>query len=387
MNVFSVLDKDVDPVIKKQKTLILRKIDRFFASNPNIHKYSLQYKIVGLSGVKKAMFDIFGVTDDQIYDLIESTGLSNPQWRNRNRTDYLFFMYVVRRCLILKEEAVAEKFFVFYLSYIYGFRQKHWLPHNEGDAITAAMTYTMNSLNKKFTIRTVRGNSPYGVMVYFKDDLLKKKSDFRKNLMSTDDVTLFNCFNTVYNRVHTLVRNIMFVYYDVYEKGLYLNFTKDVDTETGENEARDPKNISLTIDQITGNVLRAFKTARNNDKIIHNLVQRLGVSESNIATVLNSIKSEDSPEQIIRLTLSIFFEVEKDKDVLCSRKFVSVCLKTYSKSFTREESVVALKKLLHDVFMEKLEMYNRTEREATKSDYKKALYLYFVFLIQYTQCA
>ena len=61
-----------------------------------------------------------------------------------------------------------------------------------------------------------------------------------------------------------------------------------------------------------------------------------------------------------------------------SKKFFSYVYEIYSKSNTKDKTVLDIKDIL-DVFLNKhSNKYSKTERAATKGAYRKALYLYFV---------
>ena len=91
---------------------------------------------------------------------------------------------------------------------------------------------------------------------------------------------------------------------------------------------------------------------------------------------------------LIRYILKIFFSNKANSlEAAKSRKFIQYLNQIYSKSNIRDEDVIAMKKLLDDFLSKYCDRYISTEREATKVMYRKALFYYFVLLINTTMIA
>jgi hypothetical protein len=91
---------------------------------------------------------------------------------------------------------------------------------------------------------------------------------------------------------------------------------------------------------------------------------------------------------LIRYILIVFLVDQKESNEhICSSKFMLTCLRVYSKSNTKEVNVLALKDLLETLLKDHSEDFNKTQRIATKTNFKKALFMYMVTHIQLTVCS
>jgi hypothetical protein len=79
---------------------------------------------------------------------------------------------------------------------------------------------------------------------------------------------------------------------------------------------------------------------------------------------------------------------QKDNDLkaVCNIKFIPFVVSVYGKSNSVDENVGKIKDNLDYLLTKYSPLYTNTSREATKIAYKKALLIYFSYLIQKSRC-
>ena len=109
--------------------------------------------------------------------------------------------------------------------------------------------------------------------------------------------------------------------------------------------------------------------------------------------VLRILSALVTARRVERLIWMLFlFEINKLKWTrqtytprsIKSRNFIAICHALYLKSNTNNESIIRIKEILDSWLTECSDNYNKTERIATKNNFRKAVYMYYVLNI--TNC-
>ena len=324
------------------------------------------------------LYRLCGVTPEEVSEAIEATGLNDKSWYTRNNPLYVLLVTLV--ALFEKTRKGKEKGQALMLlaCVIYSKRQHAHFKYNTGTAFENIMRYTVNNLSQKFLLKQ-KGN------VFATLEATAEQSDrkYRRLLTSGKDVDVLAYVTNMYTRISQLVRKIANKFYENRESGKYLNLER----ETGEEEGEilDVTNVSFVITRATDNAYLAAKTGKPSQRVARVVAASNRVSQAALYGALESLfrDEEDRLRELIRLVLTVFL-VDRGEPVenINSAKFNLVCLQTYAKSHTGEENVVALKRLLGELLEDYSEDYNRTQRAATKTGFRKALFMYVVAHIQ-----
>ena len=85
------------------------------------------------------------------------------------------------------------------------------------------------------------------------------------------------------------------------------------------------------------------------------------------------------------MILQLFLSEEgNNAEDIGSQKFINYCWNLYIKSNTKDKSILEIKDILDKWLEQNSKEYVKTERVTTKSNFRKAIYLYMVFTIQQT---
>ena len=110
------------------------------------------------------------------------------------------------------------------------------------------------------------------------------------------------------------------------------------------------------------------------------------VPSLSLTQIMTDIKGEEpgKVEDILRSILILYLEDGKYTTAsVGSKKFIAESLAVFGKSNTTDQKILQIKEHL-SYFLEKYsETYMNTDRLATKNNYRKAVFSYFVFLLAY----
>ena len=345
--------------------------ESLFATHPGgrvIYKQKKEEKI----------FEMCGVTIDEVSNAIEATGLNDPSWYNRNRPVFILLVIALSYYDKARKKRQKEETLMLLSSIIYASRQYHYFQYNTGQGFENAMRYTVNNLSNKFLLK--QKGSVWGAVEWTAE---KSDDAYRRELTSGTDPDVFTYITNLYTRINQWIRNVARQFYDNKEKGKYLNLERETDKEDGG--VLDTNNVSFVITKNAESSYVRAKTSKPNQRLCRLVAKSTGVSVSAVYNALEAIFSDEDErlKELIRLILTIFLiDQSQSPENINSAKFNAVSLRTYAKSHTTEENVVALKSLLGNIMEDHSEEYVKTQRVATKTSFKKAVFLYMVTHIQ-----
>jgi hypothetical protein len=94
-------------------------------------------------------------------------------------------------------------------------------------------------------------------------------------------------------------------------------------------------------------------------------------------------KSPSEIRELINLILQVYlFDDKNSVDEIRSKKFIVHAIDLYKKSNTNDELVIKIKSILDQWLKENSDNYAKTQRKATLTNFRRALYYFFIFTIQ-----
>jgi len=239
------------------------------------------------------------------------------------------------------------------------------------------MDYTINEISNQYFIKKYSSlfKSIYVTAENSHDtykDQLKRASDY-------DLITYSININT---RINSMIKNVARAYYKNSEEKNYMNYDKE---SRDEEDYYEVDNVSFFIEKFANNASNILVSYGTNIKIANLSASITNVSRKGIRTAINNIMENETKNinLLIKLILQQYLvEENNDREQLGSKDFIYVSKKVYSKSNTNDENVLKIKEILDTWLEDNSEKYVKTERKATKSNFRKAIYFYFVFSIQ-----
>jgi len=317
---------------------------------------------------------IFNIDNKEIKEIIKQITFIQSSWKALNNP-FAFLMLVIMKYYYVNKMEKERKLSLFFLAvHYYAILHVRLFKFVQKET----MEYTINNLSNKHDLKI------YGTV--FK--ALEKKLDnfhetYKKLLASDDDKKLADYLMNLNTRIFQWLRGILNEYVINKNSGKYFN---------SEEENFDPENfkettnLSLDLSRITQNITMKIITNPIIFEYCEKSAKINNISVSSLHDTLTQIKKNQDPrlKQLIAAILEIFIVDEKNEiKFISSQKFLNSCLLIYNKSNTTNSSIILIKKILDEWLTEYNERYNRTERLATKINFRRALYMYFVFCIQY----
>jgi hypothetical protein len=149
---YSKMTKALSRNQRKLITLISKFIsdnsESLFANHPG-------GRIYYSSKLEGKLFDLCGVSTEEVASAISATELNDVSWRQRNRT--VFTLLALALVYFTKKRRERKLVLMMLALTMYTGRQKKFFPYNTGQGFDNAMQYTISNLSNKYLIKQ-KGN-------------------------------------------------------------------------------------------------------------------------------------------------------------------------------------------------------------------------------------
>lgn len=319
-------------------------------------------------------FKILNITPEQVDEIIKQSEVIDTHWQVLNDPFKFACVLAIRYFHLNKKKKELQSAVTILALSIYSSLQFKYFKYEPNENI---MNYTINNLSNKFKIKQL-GNV-FKAILY---TAMVNHETYSKNIEEGTDILLKNYISGLNTRLNGFLKKISNEFYENRDKGLYLNTEEDNYEEENYHIA---DNNSFLITR-TADAATLKMTTRGLDiklvKIAANMSQ---ISVTALRNAIVSIIDEQDQDirEMMTLILQLYLsEGNNSPERIRSTHFINFCLEIYIKSNTNDESILRIKELLDQWLTKCSPNYNKTERIATKNGFRKALYLYFVFIIQ-----
>lgn len=238
--------------------------------------------------------------------------------------------------------------------------------------------YTLNRLSNKFYFKKYKTVSKALLVT-----AIQNNENFKGEYSSDEDIMKY--IMSLRTRVSNLVINFSKEMYKDIEAGNYLNASFSSNDE--DNFVPEGTNVSGIVSDIGNKTITNFTQSRINNRLLRMSCNMTSTSPSIMQTTLDDIRDNEieSVRQLIINIVSVYIEGRNNPiESVGSTRFLRESIAIYSKSNTTNKKIIEIKNIL-DIFLKKYNSkYNQTEREATKNNYRRTLFIYFVLLISDT---
>ena len=332
--------------------------------------------------IEAEMFKTCGVDIDLVGSYIAATGCNDAGWFHRNRPIYTLLFLVQK--YFQEKKKIKERDFVLLIMnvIIYAGRESNFFKFTTSQKYQNVMQYTINNLSNKFILK--RTGSVYQSLVETTAGLIKK---YPKLLSSESDEDVFKYIMNCVTRVHNLVKNVFAQFKKNYDSNRYINSLKSTDEEDGRLLDRD--NAGSMIEKLSDNTLLSIKSNDVDIRIINIVAKSNQLTVLSMRSAMERIyKNErDDIKVILKELLSVFLiEEKRSADDICSPSYLNTVLKVYRQTHSLSKSIINIKNTLDKILKKNSDDYVSTTRAATKSNFKKATFMYFSLILQRNVC-
>ena len=322
--------------------------------------------------------EIFQMSGLDIKDLAQAYAdvpYFKPEWKIM-RNEFNWAMTLIIRRMVLDSARPNEiSMCVFFLTvhFVASLISKYF-PFTPNENI---MNYAINSMSNKFMLKQM--GSLRRALEYISDTSHKTHV---KELRKGTDNDLKKYFLNLRIRLNNIFRTFKNHYMTVKEEGSYLNLSRDF---YDSGKMVDRESHYGMIEMLAHQTSQRFISEPLSYKVLGQSARIAGVTMTSLRSVLESARSSEKEivQEIVTKLLELFFEEQKgSKGEINTRKFTNFYLAVYVRSNTKDQRVKVIKERLNHLLMKHGSLYRKTEREATRNSYRKAVYVYLCLLLQ-----
>lgn len=338
--------------------------------NYNTPSYKLTYD-------PQFIYDITGITNDEVISATKNikyrAGMSSG---NVAKNPLYILLTLILRNFEISHNQNGERYTLMYMTLvIYSVLFSKYYKFEPNDSI---MQYTINRINNRFYFKQ------YGTVFKATYAISEQNNQKNKNVLKRDDdMAIIDYIISLYSRLNNQMRSFSIEFYKDQKSKNYLNVSKEEKDEDG-NDYSIPENISYTVETVSQKTIDSFFQTRINRSLSDLSANMSNVSSTTVFQILNDIRSNEINKvvKLIKDTIAVYLNDRNNTSkTIGSRKFIVYSLKIYTRNNITDEAIIEIKKILNYLLKTYSNKYNQTDREATKSNYRKAVFMYYVFLI------
>lgn len=323
-------------------------------------------------------YNLFNTDEKEINKLVlEITNATNEManWRFlRQNPIYTLFYCVIRYFTMLKDpKQLNSALIITALSYYPSSFSKYFkFEPNQG-----VMQYTIDNLSKRFIIKKV--NHIFGMLSY---SIQSSWSFHEKDFYKGDDQEVIRFIQRIRNDQNSLLKKISNNYYENHKKGLSVYTQVD---SYDDNAVVDVENDTNKVESVTSKIVTNMLANGIDLKLNDFAANAANVSKIELRNYLTKImieKKTGEMQSFIESILFIYLYDEKHTFAdINSRQFLAFALNLFKKTNSKNENVQNIKKTL-DLWGTDSGIYGKFTRLATRVDYTKGIFLYYILSIQ-----
>lgn len=350
---------------------VSRNNDKLTTSGP-------QYLIPFTMKDKQEYFDLFSVSDTEVAALVDKiTKQVNDKanWRLfKNNPIFFIFYCCIRYATLSKDEKLLNSALIAMALSVYPSIFAKYFRYEPNPNI---MQYTIDTLSNRFIIK--KSNHIFGTLTYSIQSSWKfHEKDFSRG--ADQDVIRF--IQRIRNDQNSLLKKIANAYQTNYKKGLFVTTQVDayddninVDNVNNTNKVETLSN-KIVLSMLTNGVdLRIADFASNAAQ-----VSKLDL-RNYISLIINEKESETMKEFISSILFLYLYTDSHEPDEIRSKEFIGYALQLFKKTNSKDKNVTNIKTTL-DKWGTSSGIYRKFSRSATRVDYTKAIFMYFILSIQ-----
>lgn len=350
---------------------VSRNNDKLTTSGP-------QYLIPFTMKDKQEYFDLFSISDTEVAALVDKiTKQVNDKanWRLfKNNPIFFIFYCCIRYATLAKDAKLLNSALIAMALSVYPSIFAKYFRYEPNPNI---MQYTIDNLSNRFIIK--KSNHIFGTLTYSIQSSWKfHEKDFNRG--ADQDVIRF--IQRIRNDQNSLLKKIANAYQTNYKKGLFVTTQVDayddninVDNVNNTNKVEALSN-KIVLSMLTNGVdLRIADFASNAAQ-----VSKLDL-RNYISLIINEKESETMKEFISSILFLYLYTDSHEPDEIRSKEFIGYALQLFKKTNSKDKNVTNIKTTL-DKWGTSSGIYRKFSRSATRVDYTKAIFMYFILSIQ-----
>lgn len=385
-----IIRDELYPII--EKVLLTPQGDRLFKNavgkyiNKNtekLHTPGPQYLIVFGDNDKEEFYKIFGLTQKEIAKYIgkvlttlKGNGGKPADFKLLSNNHIFWVFYCCIRFYTLHNDIKGlNTALVIYALSVYPSIFHKYFKYEVSNP--ACMQYTIDNLTNKFIIKQ-KGHI-YGALSYSIGQSYKFLKDSFKD---SPDREIIRFIQRIRNDQNSMIKKICDQYQKNFAKGLQVDTSKD---SYDDKLVDDNYNNTSIVELLSRKIIAPLINNGVDLKRAELCAKLAQISISDTRYYLTKIISTKESANIQKMVESILFiylyEDKKSEIDINTPGFLIWASDAFRRTNTSNENIVAIKSLL-DKWAESSGVHAKFKREASRVNYKKAIFFYFILSIQ-----
>lgn len=323
-------------------------------------------------------FSLFGVSGDEIYKVVDEIVKQINDKANftllRNNPIYILLYCVIRYFTIKQNEQMLKSALIIMALAFYPSIYKKYYKYDPNPDV---MAYTIDNLSKRYIIK--KSNTLFGTLTY---SITNSWKFHEKNFYDGSDKEVIRFIQRIRNDQNSLMKKITNNYRENHAKGL--SITTQVDAYDNSIVV-DNENDTNRVEYMTTKIVTNMLVNGIDYKFSDFAASASNVSKIELRNYLTKIASEknsNSMKSFIESILFIYLYDEKHTyDEINSKQFIAYALALFKKTNAKNDNINNIKLTL-EKWATDSGIYARFNRLATRNDYSKGIFLYFILSIQ-----
>ena len=362
---------------RKFKDAVGKFIDR---NNDKLKTPGPLYMIAFTDIDKAEFFNIFGISPDDVVKLvIEITSTINASDFKYLKQNPVFWLFLccIRYYTIKKDvKGVNTALIIYSLSVYPSIFNKYFKYEVSSPGV---MAYTIDSLTDKFIIK--KQNHIFGALTF---SIQNSYKFLQSALIDGSDKECIRFIQRIRNDQNSMIKKISDQYYKNQAKGLSIGTALDTGAE---GEIIDSyTNDTSEVESTTRGIILPLLENGVNMNFVEAAAKISQISVSEVRFFMSKILIDEEFESIVKFIEAILFVwlyyEKKARREINSSDFLLWSLQLFRKTNSNDKNIVTIKETLNH-WGDMSGLHGKFTREASKIDYKKAFFFYFILAIQY----
>lgn len=327
---------------------------------------------------KEGFYQLFNVTEQEIKavinQVVKATNAKSNWLLIKNNPIFTLFYCVIRYFTIHRDAKQLNNALVITALAFYPSIFKKYFPFEPNPGV---MHYTIDNLPMRFIIK--KNNHVFGMLTY---SIQGSWKFHEKDFLKGEDFEVIRFIQRIRNDQNSLLKKIANNYMINHKKGLsiYTQVDQYDDSVVVDNENDTNRVESITNKIVTNMIINGVDIPRCD------VAARLSeVSRIELRNYLTNIQTEKKSAEMMAFVESILFLYLYDGKYtiqdINSQQFLSFANQLFKKTNSKDKNITNIKTTL-DKWGEDTGIYGKFTRIATRVNYTKAIYLYFIMSIQ-----
>ena len=362
---------------RKFKDAVGKFIDR---NNDKLKTPGPLYMIAFTDIDKAEFFNIFGISPDDVVKLaIEITSTINASDFKYLKQNPVFWLFLccIRYYTIKKDvKGVNTALIIYSLSVYPSIFNKYFKYEVSSPGV---MAYTIDSLTDKFIIK--KQNHIFGALTF---SIQNSYKFLQRALIDGSDKECIRFIQRIRNDQNSMIKKISDQYYKNQAKGLSIGTALDTGAE---GEIIDSyTNDTSEVESTTRGIILPLLENGVNMNFVEAAAKISQISVSEVRFFMSKILIDEEFESIVKFIEAILFVwlyyEKKARREINSSDFLLWSLQLFRKTNSNDKNIVTIKETLNH-WGDMSGLHGKFTREASRINYKKAFFFYFILAIQY----